>query len=313
MRVLDALLKGLPGPVVADLTAEEQIQRSSAPQSGFVFRLITGWPRRGVRQENRMIPGRAGHIPIRIYTPERPTSAPRPLVLALHGGGWAQGDLNIADWMSSTVAADLDAVVVSVEYRLAPAHPFPAGLEDCFDALKWSAANMAALGAEGRIGVMGESAGGNLAAVLCLLARDQGGPVIHHQALIYPATDLSQESESRRRHANQIILNAADMKAYERFYIPEGTLRTDWRLSPLRAPSHTNLPPALIQVAGYDALRDDGLRYAEALRAANVPVVVGDYPAMPHAFTSFPYFSRDAKPALKQVVAEQRRYLKSGL
>ncbi|WP_045234964.1 alpha/beta hydrolase [Deinococcus pimensis] len=313
MKLLGSLLDRMPGPSIAEITAEEMIQRASAPQSGLVFRLITGWSRRGVRQVDRTIPGRSGPIPIRIYTPTRPARAPRALVLALHGGGWAQGSLNMADWMSSTVAADLDAVVVSVEYRLAPADPFPAALEDCVDALGWSAANMATLGAQGRIGVMGESAGGNLAAVLCLLARDQGGPVIHHQALIYPATDLAGESASRRRHADQIILNAADIKAYEAFYIPEGTPRTDWRISPLRAPHHANLPPALIQVAGYDALHDDGMRYAEVLRAAGVPVVVREFPAMPHAFISFPYFSRDAGPAMQQVVTEQRKYLKLGL
>ena len=311
MKLLGALLKGLPGPSVANSTAEDMIQRSSAPQSGLMFRLITGWPRRGVRQADRTIPGRAGPIPIRVYTPARPARGPRPLVLALHGGGWAQGGLNMADWMSSTVAADLDAIVVSVDYRLAPAHPFPAAVEDSYDALVWSAANMAALGAQGRIGVLGESAGGNLAAVLCLLARDQGGPTIQHQALIYPATNVGEPSDSRRRHAQQIILNAEDMAAYERFYVPAGTPKSDWRISPLRAPSHANLPPALVQVAGYDALYDDGMRYAEVLRAAGVPVEVGEYPAMPHGFVNFPYFSRDAAPALAQVVAEQRKYLKA--
>ncbi|MFC4637665.1 alpha/beta hydrolase [Deinococcus hohokamensis] len=315
IKALDSLLKKAPGLSVADLTAEEMIQRSGTSQSGPLFRLMTGWPRRGVRQEDRTIPGRAGAIPIRIYTPERPSRAPRPLVLAFHGGGWAQGTLDMADWMNSTVAADLDAVVVSVDYRLAPAHPFPAAVEDSFDALNWCAENKSALGAEGRIGVMGESAGGNLAAVICLLAKEQGGPAVHHQALIYPATDLAGESESRRKYAkgDQVIITTADIDAFERFYIPEGTPRTDWRLSPLRAPSHRHLPPALILVAGHDALHDDGVHYAEVLRAAQVPVAVEEYPAMPHAFISFPYFSRDAGAAMKRVVAEQRKHLKAGL
>lgn len=242
-KILDALLKKAPGPSISEITAEEMIQRSSAQQSGPLFRLITGWPRRGVQHEDRTIPGRAGPIPIRIYTPERSSGAARPLVLSIHGGGWAQGSLDMADWMSSTVAADLDAVVVSVDYRLAPAHPFPAAVEDCFDALTWCASNSASLGASDRLGVMGESAGGNLAAVLALLAKEQGGPTIHHQALIYPATDMAHDSESRRKNVDQIILNAADRKAFERFYIPEGTDRTDWRLSPLLAPSHAGLPP----------------------------------------------------------------------
>ena len=311
MKVVGILLQRAPGPSMAEITAEELIERSSTPHSGLLFRLITGWPRRGVRQEDRTIPTRAGSLLVRVYTPERPSGAPRPLVLAFHGGGWVQGELNMADWMSSTVAADLDAVVVSVGYRLAPEYPFPAAVEDCFDALTWCAANRASLGAEGRVGVMGESAGGNLAAVVCLLARDQGGPVIDHQALIYPATDIGHESESRRRNAHQIILTAADMSAYEKFYIPAGTPKTDWRIAPLRAASHAGLPPALIQVAGYDALHDDGVRYAEVLRAAGVPVVLDEYPSMPHGFTNFPYFSRDARPAMKQVVAQQRTFLKA--
>ncbi|MFC4455169.1 alpha/beta hydrolase fold domain-containing protein [Deinococcus sonorensis] len=315
MKALNTLLNKASGLSVAELTAEEMIQRSGTAQSGPLFRLMTGWPRRGVRQEDRTIPGQAGAIPIRIYTPERPARAPRPLVLAFHGGGWAQGTLDMADWMSSTVAADLDAVVVSVDYRLAPAHPFPAAVEDSFDALKWCAANKGALGAEGRIGVLGESAGGNLAAVICLLAKQQGGPVVHHQALIYPATDLAQVSASRRAYAqgDQVILTTADIDAFERFYLPEGTLKSDWRVSPLRAPSHRDLPPALILVAGHDPLRDDGLQYAEVLRAAGVPVTLGEYPAMPHAFISFPYFSRDAGPAMKQVVAAQKQHLQADL
>ncbi|MPY65320.1 alpha/beta hydrolase [Deinococcus sp. SDU3-2] len=309
MRRVGEWLRQAPIPSVAEMTAEQAIQASRIPHTGPLVRGLTGWPRRGVRREDRTIPGSDGKIPVRVYTPGGPAAPGRPLVVAFHGGGWVQGSLEMGDWMCSTVAADLGAVVVSVDYRLAPAHPFPAAVEDCFAALTWSAANGAALGAGGRTGVMGESAGGNLAAVMCLLARERGGPAISHQALIYPATDLTRETESRRRHAHQILLNAAEMEAYQRFYVPEGTPKDDWRLSPLLAPDHTGLPPALVQVAGYDALRDEGIRYAEALRAAGVPVVLTEYPSMPHGFVNFPYLSREAAPALRQIVAEQRRYL----
>lgn len=306
-------LRMLPGLAAGADAARLTTISNRSRSGGLSSRLITGWPRRGVHQLDRTIPGRTGAIPVRIYTPERDHGTPRPLVIAMHGGGWALGGLDMADWMSSTVALDLDAVVLSVDYRLTPAHPFPAAVEDCFDALTWSAASMVALGATaGRLGVMGESAGGNLAAVLCLLARDQGGPAIHHQALIYPSTDLAEDKPFRSRPASSIILNDAEMKTYRDFYVGDFDAAQEWRLSPLRAPGHRGLPPALIQVAGHDPIRDDGIRYGDVLSAAGVPVVLTDYPSMPHGFVNFPYFSRDAMPAMRQVVAEQRKALAPG-
>jgi acetyl esterase len=197
---------------------------------------------------------------------------------------------------------------VSVDYRLAPAHRFPAAVEDCWDALRWAAGNAASLGATAnRLGVMGESAGGNLAAVMCLMARAHGGIRIDHQALIYPAVDVLAETESRRRYADGMILTGADVAAFHRHYLGPDPDPCDWRVSPLRASSHAGLPPALVQVAGHDMLRDEGVAYARALEAAGVPVTRTEYSAMPHGYLNFPRFSRDARAAIDEVVAAQRR------
>jgi acetyl esterase len=275
-----------------------------------IMRMMVGMPVRGVRMEDRTIPGRNGSIPIRVYTPERPASAPRPLVVEFHGGGWSLGDLNGADWISGTVARDLDAIVVSVAYRLSPRNPFPAGVNDCFDALKWAGSHLHELGATaGRIGVMGQSAGANLAAVVSLMARDEGGPEIHHQALVYPAVDLANETRSHEVNADAPILDRRALRAFTTSYVGEHNSTQDWRFSPLRAPDLSGLPPALIQIAGHDPLYDDGIIYAAALSKVDVPVRLTAYAAMPHGFASMPYLCRDAKAAAQEVVAEQRRCL----
>jgi acetyl esterase len=295
-------------PSVSTMSVEHIAKMQANRQRNLITTLISGAPRRGVKLEDRVIPGATGPIPIRIYTPARTPAAPRPLVLGIHGGGFVLGNLNIADWMCSSVAHDLDAIVVSVDYRLAPANPFPAAVEDCWDALCWAAQNAASLGATaGKLGVMGESAGGNLSAVMCLMARERGGPRIDHQALIYPSVDPFSDTDSRRRNADEIILTAKDMKTFHHYYFGPSPDQNDWRIAPLRAASHAGLPPALIQIAGHDVLRDEGELYARALEAVGVAVTLTEYPAMPHGFVNFPHFSRDARPAIAEIVAEQRR------
>jgi acetyl esterase len=301
MRRIGAVMRRLPGTSVATAT-DAQIARSSGAGAPEVMAsILMGVRPKGVTTEDRDADG----IPVRIYRPERPGAA-RALVLYFHGGGFVFGDLRGGDWISGTVAKQLDAVVVSVDYRLAPKHPFPAGVDDCFAALVWAAEHAAELGADpGRIGVMGESAGGNLAAVVALLARDTAAPQVRHQALLYPSTGL-EDSASRRENANAVILTTADMRRFDELYAGD---RSDWRRAPITAPSFAGLPPALIVVAGHDPLHDDGVRYAEVLRAADVPVRLVEYPAMPHGFLNFPRFARDAVPAMKQVVFAQRRAL----
>jgi acetyl esterase/lipase len=264
----------------------------------------------GVEVTDRTVPGAAGDLKIRVYRPAPDGVAAgagaaggRPLVVYFHGGGFVLGGPDMGNWICGAVAASVGAVVVSVDYRLAPSHVFPAAVEDCYAALAWAADNAAELGATGRIGVIGESAGGNLAAVTCLIARERGGPAISHQALIYPATDMTKENPGAANpHAP--FLSAAEIRAYKRLYLgPDGDPASPWA-SPLLA-DHAGLPPALIQVAEHDPLRDDGERYAVALRAAGVPVRFTEYVGMPHGFVNFPGLSRAAHQAIAEICAEQ--------
>jgi acetyl esterase/lipase len=263
----------------------------------------------GVELADGTVKGEVGAVPIRAYRPVRPATGPRPLVVNFHGGGWTIGSLDSADWLCSSVAADLDAVVVSVDYRLAPGHRFPAAAEDCYAALVDVVGRAAEFGADpGRVAVMGDSAGGNLAAVVSLMARDRGGPAITHQGLIYPATDLTMSSPSVEENAHAPILTKADMIAFRAHYLGDSDPREPYA-SPLFAEDLSGLPPALVQVAEHDPLRDEGLRYAEKLRAAGIAVRVTQYTGMPHGFLSFPRICRSAPQALAELVAEQRAAL----
>ncbi|WP_213816948.1 alpha/beta hydrolase [Glaciihabitans sp. dw_435] len=301
MRRIGKIMRRLPGSSVSRATPEEIARNSGASAPEVFASILMGKAPAGLTISDRTVDG----IPIRIYTPA-PAAGPRPLIVYFHGGGFVFGDLRGGDWMCGTVAKGLDAVVVSVGYRLAPRHPFPAGVDDSYAGLVWAAAHAEELGVDAsRLGVMGESAGGNLAAVVALLSRDRGGPAIRHQALLYPVTG-AYDSESRRVNADAFILSAADMAKFDELYAGP---KDDWRVSPLLAESLAGLPPALIEVAAHDPLHDDGVRYAEALTAAGVPVELIDYPAMPHGFLNFPRFARDAKPAMAAVIAAQRRAL----
>jgi acetyl esterase/lipase len=295
---------------VASMSDAEVIalQGRQAPANA-VTHWLFGAAARGVEVTDRTVPGAAGDLKVRVYRPAADGIAAgvgaaggRPLVVYFHGGGFVLGGPDMGNWICGAVAASVGAVVVSVDYRLAPSHVFPAAVEDCYAALAWAADNAAELGATGRIGVMGESAGGNLAAVTCLIARERGGPAISHQALIYPATDMTKENPAANPHAP--FLSAAEISAYKRLYLgPDGDPASPWA-SPLLA-DHAGLPPALIQVAEHDPLRDDGERYAEALRTAGVPVRFTEYVGMPHGFVNFPGLSRAAHQAIAEICAEQ--------
>lgn len=253
----------------------------------------------GASLSDRMIPGPGGDLPVRIYTPS--DGPARAVIVHFHGGGFVWGDLRMGDWLGSNVAVNVGAVVVSVDYRLAPVHKFPAAVEDCYAAVKWAAE----LEHGTVLGVMGESAGANLAAVVCLLARDEGGPAIGHQALLYPAVDMTVESGE---HQDAAFLTAADRRLYQRCYLGDAD-PSDPRLSPILAKDHSGLPPALIQVGKLDPLRDGARRYADVLRAAGVPVRFTEYVGMPHGFLNFPNICRAAPQALSEICAEQRTAL----
>jgi acetyl esterase/lipase len=288
----------------ADIVAMQSRHMPSNAVMNRIFGAVV--PRTELR--DLTISGPGGDLPVRVYRPAGADAVPRSLVLYFHGGGFVFGDLRVGDWMCSSVAATVGAVVVSVDYRLAPTHPFPAAVDDCYAGLTWAAENAADLGASGgaaagppRIGVMGESAGANLSAVMCLLARDRGGPQISHQALLYPPTDMTHRAPAAR---NSLIISEQDMLAFRRMYLGDADA-ADPRASPLLAADHSRLPPALIQVAEHDPLREDGVRYAAALRSAGIPVRLTEYVGMPHGYLNFPGVCRGAAQAMAEICAEQ--------
>ena len=230
----------------------------------------------GVRFEDREISRPDGSdLPVRIYWPTEPE--PRPLYLEIHGGGWWMGDGYPLHSTNSKLAARSGAIVVAVEYRLAPEHPFPAPLDDCYLALQWVHENADSLGADpAKIAVGGGSAGGNLAAALTIMARDLKGPPISFQFLFVPATDLSgnRNWDSYRETEDRYMLKVSDIPIMIEGYVPNPEQRLLPTASPLLAPDHENLPTALIVTAQFDPLRDQGEAYADALQKSGVAVTL---------------------------------------
>jgi acetyl esterase len=231
---------------------------------------------------------RVAGVPVRVYGDAGP-----PFVY-LHGGGWVQGDLDTHDALCRRIAVEAGRVVTSVGYRLAPEHPFPAGLEDVVAVLR------ALPGAE----VGGDSAGGNLAAAACLVLRDAGDPLPARQVLIYPALDQRRVAPSHRLFARGFLLTAADMDWFQGHYRFGDPL--DPRASPLLAPDLRGLPPAVVATAGFDPLRDEGEAYAAALRVAGVPVVHLDEAALVHGYANMDGAVRAADAAVARLVAAIR-------
>lgn len=290
---------------------DEQIVRAQRRPVGHnpVVDLLLGGLPPGLDVREDTAAGAAGRIPVRVYRPSG-VGGVLPLVVLMHGGGWATGTLDVYDWLAGNVALGAGAVVVSLDYRLAPAHRWPAAAEDCHAALVDVSARAGRWEADGgRVAVVGDSAGGNLAAVTALMARDRSGPAIAFQGLIYPATDLSLGSASIEENAEAPVLTRKDVIGFRDLYVPEAEDRHAPYASPLLAGDHTGLPPALVQVAEHDPIRDDGLRYAAALRAAGVPVRTTTYVGMPHGFLAFPRICRSAPQALEEMCAELRLHL----
>ncbi|WP_106278135.1 alpha/beta hydrolase [Geodermatophilus tzadiensis] len=285
---------------------DERLRRAQTQRIGHnpVTDLLLGGVARGVGLTDGTARGEADPVPVRTYRPAG-AAGTLPLVVHFHGGGWTLGNLDSGDWLCSNVAATVGAVVVSVDYRLAPGHRWPAAAEDCYAALVDVVGRAAEFGADaGRVAVMGDSAGGNLAAVVSLMARERSGPRITHQGLVYPSVDLTMSSPSMDENASAPILTAADCLAFRDHYLGGQDPRAP-HASPLFAADHTGLPPALVQVAEHDPIRDDGYRYAEVLRAAGVPVRLTQYVGMPHGFLAFPRLCRSAPQALAELCAEQ--------
>jgi acetyl esterase len=233
-----------------------------------------------------LAPGPAGPIPLRAY---RPKGAGRdevlPALVYYHGGGWVIGDLDTHDVVCRTLANGARCAVFSVEYRKAPEAPFPAAVDDCFSALKFVFENGRALKINlSTIAVGGDSAGGNLATVIALLARDRGGPPLAFQLLIYPAADQRMAHPSIEKNGEGYLLTRKNMLYFRGYYLPRAADYTDWRASPLLAKSLAKLPPAFLLTAGFDPLLDEGRAYAERLKKEGVAVEYREYPDMVHGF-----------------------------
>jgi acetyl esterase len=253
-----------------------------------------------------------GPVPLRIYSPAG-ASPRRALVLALHGGGFVLGSARQQDWLHGRVARDLDAVVVAPDYRLAPEHPFPAAVDDAWAALTWAVTSAAGLGADPtRTCLLGESAGGTLAAVTARRAIDEGLPGdarVVHQALVYPPVDLTEalaRTPSYGEHHDAAIGSAAALRRFRSAYLGPHGDPSDPRCSPALAEA-AGLPPTCVVLAGHDPLRDAAAAYADTLAAAGTPVRVVDAPGMPHGFLGFPRLARDAAWVVDAVVADAAR------
>jgi acetyl esterase/lipase len=260
-------------------------------------------PKRPLAAVNDLaIPGPAGTIPARFYEPPGLGIENRPLIVYFHGGGWTIGDLDTCDSVCRFLAATVPATVLSVEYRLAPEHPFPAAVEDAFAAYRWAAVDNSRLGADpARIAVAGDSAGGNLAAAVSLLGREDDGPAPAMQALIYPVTDAVGGQRSRDEFASGFLLTKADMDWFEDHYLPPSTDHSDCRVSMLRAPDVAGLPPAYVATAGFDPLRDEGEAYAQRMQDAGVPVTLRRHPGLVHGFANMTAISPTAHAAMLEL------------
>ncbi|MCB9100564.1 MAG: alpha/beta hydrolase [Anaerolineales bacterium] len=265
--------------------------QTKTPQQARADRIASGQANAGLIErvatiEDRLIPGPAGEIPIRIYTPAG--SAPFPVLLFFHGGGWVTGNIDTHDPLCRSLAKRAGCLVVSVDYRLAPEHKHPAAVEDAYAATIWVADNAARFGGDPhRLAVGGDSAGGHLATVAALLVRDNNGPKILHQLLIYPVTNTAtQETDSYLKFAEGLNLTREGMIWFRNHYIAAEADAQHPYASPLLAPDLSGLPPATVITAEFDVLHDEGRAYAERLAAAGVPVSYRCYGGLLHGFVT---------------------------
>jgi len=250
------------------------------------------------------IPAPHGAIPARIYTPKRlrKKDGLAPCLVFFHGGGWVIGNLDTHDVVCRKLAHEGELIVISVDYRLAPEHRFPAAVDDAIAATKWIAANASQLGVDAsRLYVGGDSAGGNLAAVVALNARENG-PAIAGQLLVYPATDFARTHPSHSEPETSILLTHTVITWFADHYL-NGADINDWRASPARAKSLAALPPAYVLTAGADPLRDEGDEYAERLKRAGVVVAYRHFPGQFHGFFTMGKLLNQANVAVSEIAA----------
>ena len=285
------------------VAAREQYLSTRAPAQGPLPQ--------GVTVTNRTIPGPAGPIPVRLYRPDSAAAeAKLPALVFAHGGGWVFGNLDSHDVLCAQLAIGAGIAVFAIDYRLAPEVRFPGAFDDVVAGLKWVAANGASVGIDSnKLAIGGDSAGGNLAAAVALWARDHGGPRLRLQMLAYPVTDLVAPSDSYRLFNDGYGLNAVTMEWFIEHYTPDKATRSDWRVSPLRAKSLANLPPALVITAGYDTLRDEGRAYAWRLQKEGTVADLVEFGGMLHGFLSSPMLLHGARRGTALCAAALREAL----
>ena len=293
----------------------DQIEAAGAPppyrlepeeaRAGFsLVATMIGPPDVRVPTEDRAVPGAAGAVPVRVYRPASGGAA--PVVVYFHGGGWVIGDLDSCDTICHRLSGGVPAVVVSVDYRLAPEYPYPAAVDDCDAVTTWVAEHAGELGADpSRLAVAGDSAGGNLAAVVARRARDRGGPPIAFQLLVYPVTDATRSLPSYVENGSGYLLDADTMAWFYRLYLA-GADPEQPDVSPLFVEDCSGLPPGLVVTAEFDPLRDEGEAYAERLRLAGVDVATSRYDGMIHMFYGFDTMFDAARRATTETVSALR-------
>jgi acetyl esterase len=257
--------------------------------------------------------GPHGAIPLRLYRPTRKSDdpAPTPVLVYFHGGGWTIGDRDTHDVLCRELTNGSRCAVVSVDYRMGPEHRFPAAVEDSLAATRWVRTHAASLGLDAaRLAVGGDSAGGNLAAVVALLARDAGDLPIAYQLLIYPATDMRCRHPSHAANGTGYLLETPTIVYYRGNYVPDEAAWGDWRASPLLRDDLSRLPPALVLTAGFDPLRDEGLEYANALVAAGTPATYVCFERQIHGFITMGKLLDEANTAVALCAAELARVLR---
>lgn len=289
----------------------------------YLPRFVQGWVfgvrHRAVDTRDLSIDGPGGALRLRLYRP-RSASAPLPVAVYFHGGGWTLfGGLDACDWLPSRVAALAGIAVVAVDYRLAPENPYPAAVEDALAAVRWVAAHPDDLGTDRRLAVFGDSAGGNLSADVALALRDgavtePGTPPLLAQGLVYPVTSTTLDDGAMIENAHKPVLFRADMVAFLRHYLGGEAGIAERSADPLAAPlaaaTLIGLPPALVQIADHDVLRDQGIAYAERLRDDGVPTSVERFPSAPHGWVTYPRLSRASGPASESLARFLRERLR---
>jgi acetyl esterase len=300
---LDRLAAAKLPPIQEQTIAEARAQMDLSTR-------FLGQPPRVAKVRDRMLPGPGGSLRARIITPAGVDPGPLAALVYFHGGGWVLGNLDSHEGICRALANAAGVIVVSIDYRLAPEHRFPAAAEDACFATTWVAEHAEEIGADpGKIAVAGDSAGGNLAAVGCLMSRDRGKPMPKFQVLLYPITDYNVQNSSYSEYAEGFFLSRAEMEWYWDQYVEQPRMRSNPYVSPCRADDLGGLPPALVITAEYDVLRDEGEQYARLLQNAKVPVTLSRYDGLIHGFVRrYPFFDRG-----RQAIEEISRDLQTAL